>query len=61
MAEHRRDAVLAVTGPSGSGKSTLPHCLAGIIRPESGEVVLDGRRIGSCRSASWRRSRESWW
>ncbi|MFI6740443.1 ABC transporter ATP-binding protein [Nonomuraea sp. NPDC050451] len=37
--------ILAVTGPSGSGKSTLLHCLAGIIRPESGEVVLDGRRI----------------
>jgi putative ABC transport system ATP-binding protein len=37
--------IVAITGPSGSGKSTLLHCLAGIIRPESGEVVLDGRRI----------------
>jgi putative ABC transport system ATP-binding protein len=37
--------VLAVMGPSGSGKSTLLHCLAGILRPESGEVHFDGRRI----------------
>jgi len=37
--------VLAVMGPSGSGKSTLLHCLAGILRPDSGEVWFDGRRI----------------
>ncbi|MFI6921846.1 ABC transporter ATP-binding protein [Nonomuraea spiralis] len=37
--------IVAVTGPSGSGKSTLLHCLAGVVRPEAGEVVLDGRRI----------------
>ncbi|MCK2218609.1 ATP-binding cassette domain-containing protein [Actinomadura sp. ATCC 31491] len=37
--------IVAVTGPSGAGKSTLLHCLAGIVRPESGEAVLDGRRL----------------
>ncbi len=37
--------IVAVMGPSGSGKSTLLHCLAGILRPDEGEVVLDGRRI----------------
>ncbi|MDP9842623.1 ABC transporter ATP-binding protein [Streptosporangium lutulentum] len=37
--------IVAITGPSGSGKSTLLHCLAGIIRPDSGEVSLDGRRV----------------
>ncbi|MEV4114957.1 ABC transporter ATP-binding protein [Nonomuraea sp. NPDC049695] len=37
--------VVAVTGPSGAGKSTLLHCLAGVVRPEAGEVLLDGRRI----------------
>ncbi|MDG6103512.1 ABC transporter ATP-binding protein [Dactylosporangium aurantiacum] len=30
--------VVAVMGPSGSGKSTLLHCLAGIVRPDSGQV-----------------------
>ena len=36
--------VLAVMGPSGSGKSTLLHCLAGILRPDQGEVWFAGRR-----------------
>ena len=37
--------VVAITGPSGSGKSTLLLCLAGILRPESGEVVYDQQRL----------------
>ena len=37
--------VVAVMGPSGSGKSTLLHCLAGILRPDEGEVWFDGERI----------------
>jgi putative ABC transport system ATP-binding protein len=37
--------ILAIMGPSGSGKSTLLHCLAGIFRPDSGEVWFDGRRL----------------
>ncbi|UYQ64154.1 ABC transporter ATP-binding protein [Streptomyces peucetius] len=37
--------VVAVMGPSGSGKSTLLHCLAGIVRPDSGTVVYDGREL----------------
>ncbi|HEX5543247.1 MAG TPA: ABC transporter ATP-binding protein [Micromonospora sp.] len=37
--------ILAVTGPSGCGKSTLLHCLAGILRPDAGEVSYRGQRI----------------
>src|SRR5690606_20554284 len=36
---------VAVTGPSGSGKSTLLHCLAGVLRPDEGEVRLFDERI----------------
>ena len=37
--------ILAIMGPSGSGKSTLLHCLAGILRPDEGEISVGGRRI----------------
>lgn len=40
-----RGSFTAIMGPSGSGKSTLMHCLAGLDRPTSGEVVLGGQVI----------------
>lgn len=43
--------LLAVMGPSGSGKSTLLHCLAGILVPDAGEVLLAGARIDTRREA----------
>ena len=36
---------VAVTGRSDSGKSTLLLCLAGVLRPEAGEVSYGGRRL----------------
>src|ERR1039458_982716 len=41
----REGEILAVMGPSGSGKSTLLHCLAGILVPKHGEILLSGQRI----------------
>ncbi|HEU0237971.1 MAG TPA: ATP-binding cassette domain-containing protein [Micromonosporaceae bacterium] len=37
--------VLAVTGPSGAGKTTLLSTLAGLLRPMSGTVTVDGERV----------------
>lgn len=46
-----RGEIVAVMGPSGSGKSTLLHCLAGILVPDSGEILFDGRRVDRMREA----------
>ncbi|MBQ8267553.1 MAG: ATP-binding cassette domain-containing protein, partial [Clostridia bacterium] len=36
---------LAITGPNGGGKSTLAKIIAGIIKPTSGRILLDGEDI----------------
>jgi putative ABC transport system ATP-binding protein len=40
-----RRELTAIVGPSGSGKSTLMHVLAGLDRPTSGEVWIDGQEV----------------
>src|SRR5581483_292750 len=43
--EVQRGQLTTVMGPSGSGKSTLMHILAGLDRPTTGSVTIDGTEI----------------
>jgi iron complex transport system ATP-binding protein len=46
--EVRAGAFLAIVGPNGAGKSTLINICAGLLRPQSGQVLLDGANLRSC-------------
>lgn len=52
-----RGAFLAIMGPSGCGKSSLLNLLAGLDRPTTGEVWLDGERIDELSEAELARLR----
>ncbi|SDY89953.1 molybdate transport system ATP-binding protein [Jannaschia faecimaris] len=43
MALKASPGVTAVFGPSGAGKTSLARCVAGLARPDSGRIALDGR------------------
>jgi putative ABC transport system ATP-binding protein len=52
-----RGEFLALMGPSGSGKTTLLNLIAGIDKPNSGRVVIDGKEISKLderQLAKWR-------
>ena len=43
---------ISVTGASGAGKSTLLHTIGGLVHPDSGEVIFNGKNIYKQRSRS---------
>ncbi|MGI8393241.1 ABC transporter ATP-binding protein [Leucobacter sp. W1038] len=40
-----KNELTCLVGPSGSGKTTLLKCIAGLLEPTSGQVVLDGKEV----------------
>lgn len=40
-----RGEVAALLGPNGSGKTTCFYCIAGLIMPEGGQVMIDGKDV----------------
>lgn len=43
--ELSRGEVVALLGPNGSGKTTCFYAIAGLVTPEGGQVILDGRDV----------------
>jgi ABC-type cobalamin/Fe3+-siderophores transport system ATPase subunit len=41
-----RGSVVGVLGPNGSGKTTLIRIMAGLLRPQQGQVLLEGQSLG---------------
>ncbi|MBS7702391.1 thiol reductant ABC exporter subunit CydD [Chelatococcus asaccharovorans] len=50
---------VALTGRSGAGKSTLLALIAGLVAPESGQILIDGRALTGA-SAAELRTRMAW-
>ncbi|HLG17878.1 MAG TPA: ATP-binding cassette domain-containing protein [Blastocatellia bacterium] len=40
-----REQMIIITGASGSGKSVLLHLAIGLLRPDEGEILIEGREI----------------
>src|SRR2546422_4280159 len=41
----RKGEMVGLLGPNGSGKTTLLHLVSGVLRPQQGTVVLEGRDL----------------
>ncbi|PQV54833.1 amino acid ABC transporter ATP-binding protein [Paraburkholderia sp. BL21I4N1] len=40
-----RGQAVSIIGPSGSGKSTILRCITGLLKPQQGEIEVDGTRV----------------
>lgn len=43
----KKGTVCGLIGPNGSGKTTLLKCINGLIRPQTGEVIAEGRQVAT--------------
>ncbi|MFL0374370.1 thiol reductant ABC exporter subunit CydD [Paenibacillus amylolyticus] len=44
---------IAIVGKSGSGKTTLLHLIAGLLKPDSGAVLVNGSQLSQHDEAAW--------
>jgi ATP-binding cassette subfamily C protein len=49
-------SMTGVVGPSGAGKTTLSDLLMGLLTPERGDILVDGRPLGGERLHAWRQA-----
>lgn len=45
---------VAIVGESGAGKSTLMRILLGLMKPQSGRLLIDGQPLGPTNTTAWR-------
>jgi ABC-type sugar transport system ATPase subunit len=48
----KRGETVALAGENGAGKSTLVRCIGGDVAASSGQVYIDGERVGSTPAAA---------
>jgi energy-coupling factor transport system ATP-binding protein len=51
------DAVVGIIGPTGSGKSTLIQLMNGLIKPDKGQVLVDGTDLSRVKGRTWKHIR----
>lgn len=45
-----KQKITAFIGPNGAGKSTLLSMISRLIKKDEGEILIDGKEIGACKS-----------
>jgi NitT/TauT family transport system ATP-binding protein len=45
---YSKESPLVILGPSGCGKTTLLRLIAGLIKPATGEILIDGKNVSDC-------------
>ncbi|MFW5787760.1 MAG: ATP-binding cassette domain-containing protein, partial [Halanaerobiales bacterium] len=49
----KHDTAIGLVGATGCGKSTLVNIILGLLRPETGEIVVDGQELNDDRLRNW--------